>query len=353
VARYRRSVRKHLRVAVLFGGTSEERDVSIASAREVICALRERGHHVLAVDTAHGALSSTDERAVLDAPVGRRPPSEAELERMSTSSTALVLPAELADNDIDVVFLALHGGSGEDGRIQSLLELAAIPYTGAGPLGSALAMDKDVAKRLFRAAGIDTPDWLTGAASAGEIVQRLGLPVVVKPNAQGSTVGLSLVRAEADVDAAVAVASEFGEVLFERFVPGREVTVGVLDGVALAVGEVAIPADSVFGYADKYQVGAVVERFPADLPEPLARHAQDVAAHAHRVLKLDGYSRSDFRLDAEGRLWLLEVNTLPGLTATSLLPQSAAAVGIEFGALCEHICELGMQRAGGMAQSGR
>jgi D-alanine-D-alanine ligase len=334
-----------MRVAVLFGGTSEERDVSIASGREVIRALRERGHHVLAVDTAHGALSAADERAVLDAPVARRPPSERQLERMSTPGTALALPAELADNGIDIVFLALHGGSGEDGRIQSLLELADIPYTGSGPLGSAMAMDKDVAKRLFRVAGIDTPDWLMGPASVEAVVERLGLPVVVKPNAQGSTVGLSLVRAAGEMTAAVTAASVFGDVMLERFVPGRELTVGVLDGVALAVGEVAIPADSVFGYADKYQPGAVLERFPAELPEPLGRRAQDAAVRAHTVLKLQGYSRSDFRLDEHGRLWLLEVNTLPGLTAMSLLPQSAAAAGIDFGTLCERICRLGMSRS--------
>ncbi|WP_308466283.1 D-alanine--D-alanine ligase family protein [Rathayibacter soli] len=351
---------KPLGVAVLFGGTSEERDVSIASAREVVRALRERGHNVLAVDTTRGVLSAADERSVLDAQVRRRPPSGAELERMSNPSAALVLPAQLAGNDIDVVFLALHGGSGEDGRIQSLLELAGILYTGAGPLGSALAMDKDVSKRLFREAGIPTPDWRmvpTDAAprdAAGEepmqlfvdeVVVDFGLPIVVKPNAQGSTVGLSLVRETEGFARAVAVASVIGEVMFERFVPGRELTVGVLDGAALAVGEVAIPRDSVFGYVEKYQAGAVVEKFPAAVPAVVAARARELAASAHRTLKLDGYSRADFRLDAAGELWLLEVNTLPGLTATSLLPQSGAAAGIEFGLLCERICELGIRRA--------
>jgi D-alanine-D-alanine ligase len=248
-----------------------------------------------------------------------------------------------------VVFLALHGGTGEDGRLQSVLELAGLCYTGSGPLGSALAMDKDVSKRLFRDAAIPTPDWMLSPFSAADVELKLGTPVIVKPNAQGSTVGLSLVRQAEGLDRAIARAAEFGEVMAEQFIAGRELTVGVLDGRPLAVGEILIGHDAVFEYEEKYQAGAVREVFPADVPASVAAEAQRLALAAHGVLKLDGFSRADFRLDEEGALWLLEVNTLPGMTATSLLPQSANAAGIPFDALCQRILELGLNRAAGQA----
>ncbi len=330
-----------MRIGILFGGDGEERDVSIASASQVVPALRSRGHDVLVVDTATGALTADDERAALTPRVGVTPPASSELERLRRTGGALRLPRDLAD--VDVVFLALHGGTGENGEVQALLELARIPYTGSGPLGSGMAMDKDVAKRLFHAAGIRTPDWMMGPVDPERVLYRLELPLIVKPNEQGSTVGLTLVDEPGQLEGAIELAGSFGDILFEQFIAGRELTVGVLDGVPLAVGEIKIDEDAAFTYSDKYQAGAVDEIFPADLPPAVADEVRQTALSAHRSLKLRGYSRADFRLDRRGRLWLIEVNTLPGLTATSLLPQSAAAAGIDYATLCERICEIALR----------
>jgi D-alanine-D-alanine ligase len=237
-----------------------------------------------------------------------------------------------------VLFLALHGGRGEDGTLQTLLEMVGVPYTGSGRLGSAMAMDKDISKRLFRAAGVPTADWVMAPAARDQVERDFGWPVVVKPSKQGSTVGLTIVKKAGEYDSAVALARQYDdEVMIERFVPGRELTVGVLDGRALAVGEI-IPRHEVFDYECKYTPGMSQEIFPADLPGALTAKSQELTLLAHEALKLGGYSRVDFRLTPAGELFCLEVNTLPGMTATSLLPQAAQAVGIAFPELCERIC---------------
>jgi D-alanine-D-alanine ligase len=237
-----------------------------------------------------------------------------------------------------VVFLALHGGAGEDGRIQAVLDLAGMAYTGSNHIASAAAMDKDMAKRLFRSVGVPTPDWLMAPASSDAVGGALGWPVVVKPNKQGSTVGLRVVREPAQLQGAIDGALRFDdEVMLERFIPGREFTVGVLDGVALPVGEI-IPPGEVFDYASKYQTGGAREVFPADIPLAESALIQDYALRIHGVLKLGAYSRADFRRDPVGGFWSLEANSLPGMTTTSLLPQAAKAAGIEFPELLDRIC---------------
>ena len=339
-----------MRIAVLFGGTSEEREVSIASGAQVFRALRDAGHEVVAVDTARGVLGPAEEVALLSSGVAPAPPSDEALALVrSAAPGALAGVPEL--HQADVVFLALHGGTGEDGTLQALLDLTGVPYTGSGHRASALAMDKDVSKRLLRLAGIPTPDWLMAPASAEEVEARLGFPVVVKPNAQGSTVGLSVVKRADELEAAVATALRYDdEAMLERFVPGRELTVGILDDRALAVGEIVAPGE-VFDYESKYQEGGAEEIFPAALDPETTRRVQALGLAVHRALKLEGYSRVDFRMDAAGELWCLEANTLPGMTRTSLMPQSAAAAGIGFAELCERICQLAIERAGRRAQS--
>ena len=245
--------------------------------------------------------------------------------------------------EADVIFLALHGGRGEDGTLQALLEIIGVPYTGSGPIGerhrhgqghlqAALPGGRGRHRRLGH--GPDFAD--------REVQRRFGWPVVVKPSKQGSTVGLTVVRkAPGSCEAAVALAARYDdEVMIEAFVPGRELTVGILDDQALAVGEI-IPQHEIFDYECKYTPGMSEEIFPADLSPALTADCQRLALAAHRALKLGGYCRVDFRLTPEGALFCLEVNTLPGMTATSLLPQSARAVGIEFPDLCDRICRVG------------
>ncbi|HEX2315205.1 MAG TPA: D-alanine--D-alanine ligase [Thermomonospora sp.] len=335
-----------MRIAVLFGGASAERDVSIASAAQVFTALRERGHDVLAVDTATGPLGPSELAAFTGSTVAYDPPGLADIP--PAELTARLAAEGGALRDADVVFLALHGGSGEDGTLQAVLDSAGIVYTGSGVLGSAVAMDKDVSKKLFRCAGVPTPDWLMAPVGVAEVAERIGFPAIVKPNTQGSTIGLTVVKAPEQLAEAVAAAAVYDrEVMVERFVPGREFVVGVLDGRPLAVGEIVPQLGEIFDYQSKYQVGGAVETFPADLPRDLTEELQRLAVAAHRALKLSHYSRVDFRMDADGGLWCLEANTLPGMTATSLMPQSAAAAGIGFAELCERLCEIALREAGG------
>jgi len=332
------------RVAVLTGGSTPERDVAFAGAAQVVAALRGLAYHVTVVDTTAGALSAAEEARLLVPSVGREPPDPAVLARLAAQELGPTLVTLPTVRDAELVFPVLHGQQGEGGALQALLDLAGIPYAGSGPLGSALAMDKDVAKRLFRAGGVPTVDWCLWPASP-ETVARLGLPFVVKPVNVGSSVGLTIVRDRDRLPAAVALAREFDdEVMLERFVPGREFTVGILGDRALAVGEI-IPQHEIFDYECKYTPGMTQEIFPAEIPNPLADRLRGLALTAHAALKLRDFSRVDFRVTAEGEISCLEVNTLPGLTRTSLLPQSAAAVGIAFPALCDTICELALARS--------
>ncbi|MFN8570455.1 MAG: D-alanine--D-alanine ligase [Gemmatimonadaceae bacterium] len=328
-----------MRVAVLMGGTSAERDVSLASGLRVAEALRGVGHDVVSIDTATGVLSAREERAMLGGGVLKTiPPDVAALAKLDRE-----LPSKLeALPPVDVVFLALHGGRGEDGTIQALLDLTGVPYTGSGHLASALAMDKDLSKRLFRQAGIPTPDWLMAPCTSAQVGSALGFPCIVKPSKQGSTVGLSLVREPNDLQPAIVMANAFDdEVMIERFIAGRELTVGILGERALPVGEI-IPVHELYDYECKYTPGMAREVFPADLSAAATTRIQELALAAFRALKLRGYARIDFRLSPDGEFYCLEANTLPGMTQLSLIPQAAAAAQIPFSALCEQIVRLAL-----------
>ena len=335
-----------MKVAVIFGGSSEERDVSIASGLEVVSALRSAEHEVIAVDTATGVLTSDAEQALSGFSVAKKPPEQQALVASGQNSPVAVASVpEL--RDVDVVFIALHGGSGEDGTLQALLEALNIPFTGSGHVGSAIAMDKDVSKRLMVAAGVPTPHWKMCSSLRHDISNDLGWPVVVKPNAQGSTIGLSLVRSHSELPSAVAKAGRFDqEVMLETYVAGREFTVGILDGRPLTVGEIVAPSE-VFDYESKYQQGGAREIFPADISPTKIQEIQGLGVRVHEALKLGGYSRVDFRMDEAGNIWCLEANSVPGLTPTSLLPQSAQASGISFARLCERVCRLAIKRGRG------
>jgi D-alanine-D-alanine ligase len=335
---------ERMKISVLFGGASEERDVSIASGAEVIRALDGLGHTVVAIDTAQGVLGPAERDRLLATGIAPDPPESAAL-AAARSSTPSLLSGAASWADADVIFIALHGGSGEDGTLQAVLDLVGVPYTGTGHLGSAFAMDKDVAKRLFLAAGVPTPAWRMAPPVPNDAAATLGLPLVVKPSKQGSTVGLTVVKDAAKLGPAVETALGFDdEALVEVFVAGRELSVGILDDRALAVGEIKPKLGEIFDYASKYQKGGAEEVFPADLPAATTARVQELGLKAHRAVKAGPYSRVDFRLDGRGQPWCLEVNTVPGMTRTSLLPQSAAAAGIAFPQLCERICALAIER---------
>jgi D-alanine-D-alanine ligase len=335
-----------LRVAVLMGGGSEERDVSLASGAQVARALSVLGHEVVCVDTAGGILPLSQVQRLLTEGVGAAPPPpEAKDLLRGGDSEVLSRTGPLAG--VDLVFPVLHGGAGEDGTLQAFLDLAGVPYAGSGRLGCTLAIDKEVTKRLLRDAGIPTPDWLMGPISLDRVEGHLGFPVIVKPPSGGSTLGLSLARDRGELEEAVGEALRYEDrILFERYVKGRELTVGILGGEALPVGEI-IPAHEIFDYECKYQPGMAEELFPAEIPHRLAEDLQATALEVHRTLFLRDFSRVDFILDEAGTAWCLEANALPGMTATSLLPRAAAAAGIEFPALCERILEIAWGRLHG------
>jgi D-alanine-D-alanine ligase len=328
-----------MRIAVLTGGATAERAVAFASAAQVVGALRARGHEVAVVDTVAGPLGAAAETASLTLEVGA-PPDTAGLDARERRFLSERLAAIPQIRRADVVFVCLHGGRGEGGVVQALLETVGVPYTGSGPLASALAMDKDLAKRVVRAAAVPVPAWLMAPVTPDAVHRELGWPTIVKPSRQGSSVGLTLVAEPAGLGPAIALARQHDdEVMVERYASGREFTVGVLADRALPVGEI-IPRSGLFDYEAKYSPGGSEEVFPAAVSPAIAARLQELGLSAHRALKLGGYSRIDFRLDQGGDILFLEANTLPGLTAASLLPKGAQAAGIAFPDLCEEICRL-------------
>lgn len=340
-----------MRIAVLLGGTSSERDVSIASGLRVAAALRQRGHDVVAMDTVRGAFSGAEEAALLQGRVIHTlPPDRRTLAELSRTSLLGIAQTLHSHGDVNVVFLGLHGGQGEDGTVQALLDLTGVPYTGSGHLASALAMDKELTKRVLRSVGVPTPEWTLlrrGGSTAwrspgfaADMAATLGLPLIVKPSKEGSTVGLTLVKSpEALVSAIEEAFRHDDEVLLERFIAGRELTVGILGAEALPVGEI-IPVHELYDYECKYTPGMAREEFPARLTSEQTHAVQELALRAFSALKLAGYARIDFRMSGEGEFHCLEANTLPGMTELSLIPQAAAAAGITFPELCDRIVRL-------------
>jgi D-alanine-D-alanine ligase len=344
---------KKERVTLFLGGTSSERDVSLASGVRIAAALRERGYEVRTVDPAVGPMSADDEKKILAGGVKSAPPSEDDLRRMARESLPKLVKNIPSPQEADVVFLGLHGGYGEDGTIQALLDVVGVPYTGSGHLASAVAMDKDVSKHLFKNAGVPTAKWVLLRAGTGNrergteaAIEDLGLPVIVKPSKQGSTVGLSIVKKAEELEPAIAEAFRFDdEVLVEEFIPGRELTVSILGGEALPVGEI-IPKHEIYDYECKYTPGMAVEEFPAKLTRGESDRVQDLARRAFAALKLRGCGRIDFRMTPKGEFYCLEANTLPGMTGTSLVPQAAAAAGVTFPELCDKIVRLALDGGG-------
>jgi len=307
-----------IRLALVCGGRSAERDVSLSGAREVQKALDAAKYDVQLYDPADDV-------------------------------ARIAADAEM----IDVAFILLHGRYGEDGTIQGLFDMLGIPYQGSGVLGSALAMDKHLSKVAYRYAGIPTPDWVTLETMSGfdqrAIVDSLGLPLMVKPCSQGSSVGMARVNAEAELETALREAFRWdSRVMVEAFTSGREITAGVLGNrelQALPIVEI-IPGDryEFFDKEAKYMPGATREICPAETPADITAMAQETGIAAHRALCLRGYSRTDMILAGDGTLTVLETNTIPGMTPTSLFPQAAAAAGLNFSAMLDRLIELALER---------
>lgn len=338
-----------MNIAVLLGGISPERNISYLSGRAAVFALRELGHSVVAIDPSRGAngvVSDDELRAATATEV-----TTAELASFTTMSLIECITSDQFDG-IDVVFILLHGRYGEDGYVQSLLDLRGIPYTGSTMLASAAAMDKGLSKMLFQVAGIPTPYWVSVLPEQAddiellaEVCKEINGPMVVKPNDQGSTVGMTILDSASVEDLAVAIrlAGQFTEsILVERYIPGRELTVTVLGSEALPIIEI-VPKDGYYDYANKYTKGKTEYFCPADLSQEVQDHVQNLAVAAHHVLGCRAYSRVDFRLTEDNIPYCLEVNTIPGFTETSLVPMAARTSGIEFGDLCEEIMRLSRQ----------
>jgi len=335
-----------MRVAVILGGDSAERDVSLASGAGIIRALRSRGHDVRALDPA---LAPGANAEPLIAKIGERPPED--LAPLASDEAFAWLHAETL-RSADVVFVALHGGKGEDGTIQALLEAAGIAYTGSGILGSALAMDKDRSKALFREAHVPTAPHLLldvsserERANAGPAVEKaLGFPVVVKPNRQGSSVGFSYVADSSGLEKALMLAGRFGgDCIVERYIPGREITAAIFGAAALPLVEI-IPEGGFYDYKRKYTKGTSRYVVPAELDARVTERIMSEGVAAFNALACRDYARVDFRLSPQGEPFCLEVNTLPGMTELSLVPMAARAAGIEFEELVERICAMAMAR---------
>lgn len=319
----------------------------MASGKGIATALSEAGHTVSVYDIARGADARID-LSQLQLPTTEAPSPE---ELATFSHRAIIAAVQALPEDLDIAFLALHGAPGEDGTVQGLLELAGIPYTGSGVLASALAMDKGMSKRVMEHYEIPTPRWFQarqGAATllelSSQVDQYTDYPVVVKPNNGGSTVGLTIVHDESGLMPAFELAGQYSEqVLFEEFIAGRELTVAILGEDALPIVEIR-PKSGFYDYESKYTAGKTEYICPADLPRAIQEELQELGLRAHEALGCTGYSRVDFRLDEDNSPFCLEVNTLPGMTPTSLVPKAAAASGIDFRSLCERIITLAREK---------
>ena len=336
-----------MKIVVLAGGYSPEREVSLTSGSLIANALMQNGHRVLLLDVYEGLRKLPEDPDTLflggghyEHSVSEEVPDLDALRARCQNGDALIGANVLYLCSLaDKVFLALHGSMGENGQLQATLDSHGIRYTGSGYAGSLLAMDKDISKRLFRDAGIPTPDWVWFDLLRGdrrELVQAIGLPCVVKPCDCGSSVGVSIADTEQELDAALTEASKWGSfAVVEKKIEGRELTVGILCGNALPAVEI-IPEKGFYDYKNKYQ-GTTREICPAEIGEAVAKRAAELTRKGFAALRLSGYARFDYLLDADGELWCLEANSLPGMTPTSLLPMAASAVGIDYQRLCEII----------------
>lgn len=348
-----------MNIVVLAGGLSTERDVSFKTGSMVAKALKENGHKVILLDVfmgysdreedLTGIFDRADEISVQVSDIPTEAPDLAKVKASRKDQS----PCFFGPNVIkmcqmaDIVFMALHGENGENGKIQAAFDLFGVKYTGSDYLSSAIAMNKETSKQFFLANGIPTPKGIcmTRATRQDDITKLdLTLPCVVKPCCGGSSIGVTIVKDAAEFKAALDDAFKWeNELVIEEFVQGREFSVGVIEGKALPIIEIA-PKEGFYDYKNKYKAGSTVETCPAELPEQVTKDMQHYAEEVARVIGLDTYSRSDFLLNDKNEMFCLEANTLPGMTPTSLLPQEAAVIGMSFNQLCEHLIDISLKK---------
>ena len=334
-----------MKIVVLAGGLSTERDVSFSSGSMVYKALKQNGHQVIMLDVYLGYEGETegifekeiDWTAKVGAVTEKNPDLEAVKKLRKDGGRGFFGPNVIAlCQEADVAFLALHGENGENGKVQAALDLMGIRYTGTDYLSSAICMDKGLTKDMFALFGVPTPAGVK--LKKGEEDRReVSFPCVVKACCGGSSVGVAMANNEEEYIAAKKEAFRYDdEVVIEQYIKGREFSVGVMDGKALPVIEIA-PLHGFYDYKNKYQAGSSIETCPADISEEKTKEMQEYAEKAFRILRLKNYARMDFMMNEKEEIFCLEANTLPGMTPTSLLPQEAAAAGISFEQLCEMI----------------
>ena len=342
-----------MNITVLCGGISTERDVSLITGKNVAEALRRNGHNVLLLDAFLGYgepdadISGIFEKddSLLDkiSAISEKAPDIATLNELRKDYERGYFGPNVINicRASDIVFMALHGEDGENGRVQAAFDLNRIRYTGTGYMSSALAMDKRMTRHIFKEAGVPVAEGISmDISSRSDEEPQCGFPSVVKPNCGGSSVGVSIAHNAEEYKEALDLAFGYeNRVVVEEYVKGREFSVAVVDGEAYPIIEIK-PKSGFYDYKNKYQAGATEEICPADLPEDVAKKMQGMAKKAADALTLDKYSRMDFILGDNGKMICLEANTLPGMTPTSLLPQEAAAIGISYDELCEKLIQV-------------
>ncbi len=347
-----------MKIVVMCGGLSPERNVSITSSALICRALRKMGHQAVIVDMFFGLEDYAGDPADLfenlpeipDVSVGHEAPDLDEIKASRKWKSRSMIGQGVLElcQAADLVFIGMHGTCGEDGRIQATLDLLGVPYTGSGYLGSAIAMDKDLTKRVAATFGVRTPAWETVSYDVDEIpaiVERTKVPCVVKPVDSGSSIGVSIANTKEELEKALYDSRKFSRVVLEQYVKGREIDVAVLDGVALPSIEI-IPKVGFYDYKNKYQAGAAEEVCPSKIDPEIERELRAMALTVHNALGLSVYSRSDYIVDENNDVYFIEMNTLPGMTPTSLMPQEAAAAGVDYDSLCRTIVEVSLRERG-------
>lgn len=338
-----------MNIALLTGGLSSEREVSLSSGRGILSGLRNLGHSVIVIDPIYGKELTTEEIIFKDT-VSKQYPTLEKIKLLQEEGSRKLIDCINSDlfNNTELVFIGLHGKFGEDGKIQTLLDLRGLKYTGSGVQSSFVAMDKDLSKLIFERNGILTPDWMvlynSKEANYHECVKLFGNPIVIKPNDEGSTVGLTIVKDETEFNKGIDIAFHYSEkVLVEKYIKGRELTVAIIDEVAYPVIEI-VPNEGFYDYEHKYSKGMSNYVCPAVIDNNIAEEAKKLALDAYKALNCKVYARVDFLLTDSNKLYCLEVNTLPGMTELSLVPMAAKTLNMDFKDLIKKIIDSSLKK---------